>query len=664
MYRRTPSPGQERSPGAHSPSNLDRAATIFGLGALAGAALKAFLYLRHGPFGTPFVEDIATELFAAIGYEWYGLALVSLPFFLFALWPHPPRKPISRGARGLHISLCFTSLVIGQADHETMRFMGIHLSVDYLKTYGRLGNTPTAIGQAIADDPGGGFSAYLLLALPLLFLVAAIALNGRASFGLGPLKNRTTWLSGLVCAYLAAGIAYHTIPMRPERRERITPPFFLVAHEIRNELSPRAPAGDLNATIELYQRLWKKGDPGAKWAFSDPIHPLRRTRAEPCPARETEPPLNFLVLQLETFRAVDMKLFNADLPVAPTPFLDQLGSSANSAYWPRFYCNGIPTVYTFMTLHTGMLPHSTKRVATAFSDAPIEATPDILRKKGYHTAFFSGPDPDWDNERQWLNRWYDHVMFNPAHGEKDRPLFREAAAYLKEKGTGIEPFYTTVVSITNHVPFRSPEPELNLNNSRIMAERVHNTMRYTDDVVREFYDAIKGEPWFERTVLIITGDHGYDLGDRGVFIGHSNLRHECTWVPLIVHGNWHGLPRGPQTTVGSHIDIPPTVLDLAHICDDVSFMGHSLIGADPKGGTALTIRDRNLAFETNDLSIYLPLHGNPMAFSPADPLQRTDIAPEQSTAIERYRRQSRRICDFTDYLYENNLTATGPSGPR
>src|SRR3712207_8927091 len=50
--------------------------------------------------------------------------------------------------------------------------------------------------------------------------------------------------------------------------------------------------------------------------------------------------------------------------------------------------------------------------------------------------------------------------------------------------------------------FRSKGPE----------NAINNTMRYTDDVVREFVESLEKEPWFARTLVIVVGDHGYELG--------------------------------------------------------------------------------------------------------------------------------------------------------
>jgi phosphoglycerol transferase MdoB-like AlkP superfamily enzyme len=638
---------------AKQPGDFERVFHVFALGALAAAVLDVFLYLRRGPFGTPFVLNIGAELPRAVFYEWHSLALIALPFFILALRARTGHAKIQRG---VFIALTFSSLVIEHADNETRRFMGIHLSINYLQTYGNVARAPTAIGQAVADDPGGAFSAYILLLVPLLFLAAAVFLNGRPFVEIGKKTFRGAVACGVVLFYMLPILFWNTAPADSPVHARIKPPAILVFHEVRELFSGERSFDGIQDSIKIFKSLWNRQDKERRWEFTSHTYPLRKSHRGPCPRSEGDP-WNFILIQLETFRAKDMRLFNPDLDKEPTPFLDRLGRDPNSAYWPKFFANGLPTVYAFMALHTGLLPHTKKRVATAFTDTNIEALPQFLKRLGYHTAFFSGPDPDWDNERFWLSKWYDHAVFDPTWGEEDRPLFRDAADYLMSRGRKKEPFWTTVVSIANHVPFRSPEPELNIAKGETIFDRLHNTMHYTDDVVREFYETVKNEPWFGRTVLIVLGDHGYDLGDRGWVIGHTNLRHETIWVPLIVHGPHPALPRGAQETVGSHIDVAPTVMELAGACYDNSFMGHSLIRADESLSSAAAVRDENFAFETASFSSYFPKGDKPMIFDRADMMQLSNLYGSEQKIAREHLQTAESLFEVADYVLERDLVA-------
>ena len=50
------------------------------------------------------------------------------------------------------------------------------------------------------------------------------------------------------------------------------------------------------------------------------------------------------------------------------------------------------------------------------------------------------------------------------------------------------PFIATLISASNHHPFRSPEPELDVAGHDDVHQRIRNTVRYTDDVVEELLE--------------------------------------------------------------------------------------------------------------------------------------------------------------------------------
>jgi phosphoglycerol transferase MdoB-like AlkP superfamily enzyme len=102
-----------------------------------------------------------------------------------------------------------------------------------------------------------------------------------------------------------------------------------------------------------------------------------------------------------------------------------------------------------------------------------------------------------------------------------------------------------VVSFTNHLPFRSRDPALDLVQSTRPDSAIWNTMHYTDDVLREFFATISLEPWFASTNIVITGDHGENLGEHDGTAGQRNGWRETVWVSLIIHGRDPAADRTP-----------------------------------------------------------------------------------------------------------------------
>jgi arylsulfatase A-like enzyme len=295
----------------------------------------------------------------------------------------------------------------------------------------------------------------------------------------------------------------------------------------------------------------------------------------------------------------------AETKHSPTPIKDTIYSRPDSAYYQRYYANGIPTTFASMSIHAGIQQHPRRSIPVQASTQHIPGIGQALRDSGYRTYYAAASDPDSDSQRVWFVRWFDEVDYTPADKERDRTTFRRAAARLRELGRSGQPFFGYLVSMSNHSPFITPEPQLNVTAGKTARDRLRNTMRYTDDVVRELYESLRAEPWFDNTVWIIIGDHGFDIGERGeVALGHNNLRHETTWVPLIIHGADARLPRGRIGCVASHVDLAPTLSDLAGIARPDSYMGHSLITPDCRRHTALILRWGYYAYETQEFSLF------------------------------------------------------------
>jgi len=100
---------------------------------------------------------------------------------------------------------------------------------------------------------------------------------------------------------------------------------------------------------------------------------------------------------------------------------------------------------------------------------------------------------------------------------------------------------------------------------------------YTDHEIRRFLEKMQELGLKDRSLIVLTSDHGEGLGDKGedthgVFLYESTLR-----VPLILSGAT-GLPRGKVVTgTVRTIDIYPTILDIFDIEPTAGIRGKSLV---------------------------------------------------------------------------------------
>src|SRR5262249_8680361 len=108
-----------------------------------------------------------------------------------------------------------------------------------------------------------------------------------------------------------------------------------------------------------------------------------------------------------------------------------------------------------------------------------------------------------------------------------------------------------------HEPYSPPEPFA----SRYAADQYSGEIAYADATLGRFLDRLRSAGALDRTLIVVTSDHGESLGEHGerthgLFAYDSTLR-----VPLIL---WSPPAIGPAVveTPARLVDVMPTVLDL------------------------------------------------------------------------------------------------------
>lgn len=282
---------------------------------------------------------------------------------------------------------------------------------------------------------------------------------------------------------------------------------------------------------------------------------------------------NIVVIVLESFSQEYMGCYGAQESF--TPFLDSLYSLS--------YCydgrangkksiEGIPSI--FASLPTLM---ETPIALSKYRNNNFEGLPAALQTVGYSTAFFHGGyngTMDFDNlcRRIGFQHYYGMDEYVAQHGREaydhawgifDEPFLQYTA---DEIGQMQEPFMAGIFTISSHHPYTvAPGYEGKLKKGEHPLLQVVN---YTDNALRQFFKRIEHEPWFERTLFVITADHP----GRGIKPEFYHPGNQYRIPMMFFRPHSHDSLCGNQHRMMQQIDIMPTLLDYVHdpTCQDTS----------------------------------------------------------------------------------------------
>jgi arylsulfatase A-like enzyme len=157
--------------------------------------------------------------------------------------------------------------------------------------------------------------------------------------------------------------------------------------------------------------------------------------------------------------------------------------------------------------------------------------------------------------RKWVRHYYKD---NPKKGEKN------IIQQFKEKGVWfVEESYSQVFE--------------DICDLRYFPARYKAALSYIDEELGRLLAYLKTIRAYENTIVVITSDHGENLGERGIYCTHRKLFDETTRVPLVVkfpNSNYEGKE---IDSLMEHVDLLPTILDYLDIPVPDGISGRSLM---------------------------------------------------------------------------------------
>ena len=468
-------------------------------------------------------------------------------------------------AAGLtEVGLRGAQLAVGQRIHLSQQFVWMAPVADVL-LYGLAG---LAIGAAARRWPQRANATTMVFVGTLLFVAAPLYAFQR--------------LNGWALGILALGVAFQAAKWTAARPQ-------LVRRIVLRTIEPMLAAvlllgAAVNAWLDVRESREVAGLPAA---------------------RSGAP--NVLLIILDTVRAASLGLYGHDRDTSP-----QLRRFATDAFvFDRAIAPSPWTLPSHASMFTGV---DADRLEANWRSPLSEATPtlaEVLAYHGYRTAGFSA-NLGYVTYETGLERGFQHFEDYPisptmvltssfatrflAHRMRNlvgshAPLVRRSAAsvnahfldWLEAESDEGRPFFAFLNYFDAHDPYLPPEPfdtlfggiepmaPLSLMEPEWTAEEVEASrdayeaaIAYEDHELGRLIGELRRRGVLDRTIVIVTSDHGEHFGDHGLLYHANSLYMAALHVPLVI--------RPPGGVEGERIarpvsltELPGTILRLADL---------------------------------------------------------------------------------------------------
>jgi len=213
-----------------------------------------------------------------------------------------------------------------------------------------------------------------------------------------------------------------------------------------------------------------------------------------------------------------------------------------------------PVPWMMRTWDNFIQPHSTMEQGTHATVDGVEVREEALNwlEKNYESDFLL-----------YVQFWDPHVPCMREDGEVEQ-IDDSLPDYLKNTNVECEGFRSAGE--------KDIEGEKDI---RKMVQEYDAEIKHVDQQIKEVLDLLRSKGIYEETNILLTSDHGEELGENGVFREHWSTFEGTQRIPLIIKTD--DLRMRKIENKVSNIDIAPTIADLHDLERPSKWNGKSLI---------------------------------------------------------------------------------------
>lgn len=560
------------------------------------AIMLVLFYSLPDPLGLSLMEMYSGKAIWQV-FMAFGAILVVSSLFAFARAPR---------ACAIFYVVCFFMAV---ADYEVVRFNHQRLSYSFIRTYFHPANITDA--TTISTLGGDMVGTVLWLSLLILIAVAGVAFVVLYTVRKKPKQWRSSSPIGCVkpskklpVTMLASGLALSVVPLvlfLAGVRGTTEFPFKIDWRFTLGKYTLTAPVLHIAAleTFEfvrddytITEELVRDLD-----AFLPSDFAAARVNAEEYPAYRSTPtheyrakkPYNIVFIFGESYKGrVFNRMLDGDTALAPNLWKLASGGyykkSADSVplggglWFKNAFSGSYPTVRGTTATYLGFPSHPNRDVPCFYASNHFTGFQEYL--DGYTKWYMTVSNPVFDHTLPFVEKFYGdnwRLIGEPKIPKSDDSLGMDLAIELLSKMPGDSPWFLSANTISSHIPFYGYPDEFAPKPDDAM-ERYRNAVRYTDQQMGRLFDALSHREDFDRTVIVLLGDHDTPV-DSVDYLIPQPLGVAASQIFMGFFSADTSLFKSLEIRedVASQADIGPTILDLAQVRAANHFWGYDLL---------------------------------------------------------------------------------------
>lgn len=293
---------------------------------------------------------------------------------------------------------------------------------------------------------------------------------------------------------------------------------------------------------------------------------------------------NVVLISIDTIRADHLGAYGYSRNT--TPNLDTL--AAAGTLFINAWAHAPSTRYSIPAMLTGRYPLNVRyfdipRQWPGLSEENLTIA-EVLLAQGFKTGailnywYFDAVRKmnqgfeHYDNQNKRLHRPVAGEGPAKTSGTSSKEQTDKAIEFVGENAA--KPFFLWVHYYDPHYDYETHPDTPRFGNSKI--DGYDHEIAFTDHHIGRLIDDLKARGLYEKTVFVVTGDHGEGFGEHGIDLHGYHLYAAQTKVPLIMRVP--GTEPSVVTTPASHVDILPTLANLSGFPSRAEMLGRSLLG--------------------------------------------------------------------------------------